>query len=455
MKRCGVLVLAALFIPLLISQVEGGTSLAISHAVFNPDDGLMTLHGSNFESFGPLEVWIGDICLTCSTPAVCSTTPDTIECNLTGTPPASLGGTWKVWISACNSPHCKDEIHLAITTSVATCNSGDFVECYTGPAGTSGIGVCASGARSCIGGDWGGCEGEVVPANELCNDGLDNDCDGFFDLQDSDCCLDIDGDGYGTGPYCLGLDCDDSNPDVPGAPCDGPDSDACEEGIWECVGETVQCTDTTGDSTEICNGLDDDCNGIPDDRPDLCEDGLSCTFNTCSGGNCTSSLSSSACLIDGVCYTQGQSNPDSACLVCYPSVSQASWRLVPGTCLIDDFCYANGQDNPTNACEYCDSSSNPYDWRDRTCNDGDPCTMDSCDPFNGCVHTMVSCDDGLACTHDSCDSSTGSCVSESICFGTETFTCPPTSVFSSSWTCTSAVYCSTATGQCTADDCCF
>jgi len=35
------------------------------------------------------------------------------------------------------------------------------------------------------------------------------------------------------------------------------------------------------------------------------------------------------------------------------------------------------------------------------CNDGNPCTIDSCGP-KGCVHIPVNCDDGNACTIDSC-----------------------------------------------------
>jgi hypothetical protein len=35
------------------------------------------------------------------------------------------------------------------------------------------------------------------------------------------------------------------------------------------------------------------------------------------------------------------------------------------------------------------------------CDDGNPCTVDSCGP-NGCVHVAVNCDDGNPCTVDSC-----------------------------------------------------
>jgi len=44
------------------------------------------------------------------------------------------------------------------------------------------------------------------------------------------------------------------------------------------------------------------------------------------------------------------------------------------------------------------------------CDDGDACTVDSCDADGACHHTPVSCDDGDACTVDSCRN--GSCANE-------------------------------------------
>ena len=44
------------------------------------------------------------------------------------------------------------------------------------------------------------------------------------------------------------------------------------------------------------------------------------------------------------------------------------------------------------------------------CDDGDPCTTDSCDPNGGaCLHVPRGCGDGNACTSDFCDPSTGQC----------------------------------------------
>jgi hypothetical protein len=44
------------------------------------------------------------------------------------------------------------------------------------------------------------------------------------------------------------------------------------------------------------------------------------------------------------------------------------------------------------------------------CDDGDACTIDSCDPVLGCLHEPVSCDDLNPCTTDYCDPRGGQCV---------------------------------------------
>lgn len=54
-------------------------------------------------------------------------------------------------------------------------------ECYTGPPGTEGIGVCSSGLATCdaTGKSFGTCAGEVTPFAESCADPSDENCDGY------------------------------------------------------------------------------------------------------------------------------------------------------------------------------------------------------------------------------------------------------------------------------------
>ena len=119
-------------------------------------------------------------------------------------------------------------------------------------------------------------------AKEICDDGLDNDCNGLVDAEDLPCmpeCYDVDGDGFFTGgDHCGPVDCDDGNAAVnPGMPdlcdgvdndcnadsndgsgeswfgggsCDGPDPDPWQEGTMECIDGEQVCTDETGDNSD-------------------------------------------------------------------------------------------------------------------------------------------------------------------------------------------------------------
>jgi hypothetical protein len=42
-----------------------------------------------------------------------------------------------------------------------------------------------------------------------------------------------------------------------------------------------------------------------------------------------------------------------------------------------------------------------------SCDDNNPCTIDTCDSVQGCIHTPVNCDDGNVCTADTCSPTGG------------------------------------------------
>jgi len=64
---------------------------------------------------------------------------------------------------------------------------------------------------------------------------------------------------------------------------------------------------------------------------------------------------------------------------------------------------------PDSCCSY--SCCNCCIYEPADCDDGNPCTVDSC-TSDGCVHEPVNCDDGDACTADSCTSN--GCVHEPV-----------------------------------------
>lgn len=57
---------------------------------------------------------------------------------------------------------------------------GNTQSCYTGAAGTQGVGPCKAGTQTCSGGVWGSCTGQITPQTETCN-GVDDDCNGKVD----------------------------------------------------------------------------------------------------------------------------------------------------------------------------------------------------------------------------------------------------------------------------------
>src|SRR5690606_2222378 len=136
---------------------------------------------------------------------------------------------------------------------------------------------------------------DVSPAaGEHCTDGVDNNCDGNTDADDTLCasgCADQDGDGHHDAT-CGGDDCDDNRGDVhPGQPeqcvdeidndcngrADAMDPWGCAAGCADSDGDGypdrscggADCADASAETfpgaTEACDGIDNDCDGAIDE----------------------------------------------------------------------------------------------------------------------------------------------------------------------------------------------
>jgi cysteine-rich repeat protein len=134
------------------------------------------------------------------------------------------------------------------------------------------------------------------------------------------------------------------------------------DGLAECTAEEA--------TPEVCNGIDDNCDGGLDEN--TCDDGNACTIDLCQGE-------------DGCVYES----------------------LMEGECLDGDACTIGDH------CEEGVCVGKPID-----CEDGNPCTLDSCDGLGGCQSENVTalCDDGDPCT-------LGDLCQEGVCVGSANLAC--------------------------------
>ena len=71
--------------------------------------------------------------------------------------------------------------------------------CYIGDPAVRGVGACAEGVQVCDASqefpEWGECLGAVLPSAEVVGNGIDDDCDGLADCEDTE---------FEADPICLG-----------------------------------------------------------------------------------------------------------------------------------------------------------------------------------------------------------------------------------------------------------
>ena len=232
-----------------------------------------------------------------------------------------------------------------------------------------------------------------------------------------------------TAECSLDGQCDD------GDPCT---QDQCVEGICIRTGiggcracaKDADCKDGNGCTQDVCesgkcayHALPEPCHACSSDKQ--CDDSNECTKDKCTdAGTCESTCQCAAtCASDGDCYTGDLCAP----AVCESSKGTGSCHETacvphPITCDDKDPCTLDTCDGAVGECRHAKIPDCGSCASDGDCTDADLCTIDTCSAdTHACVHTPDPCDDGDATTVDGCMPSLGclhvkkSCAADADC----------------------------------------
>ncbi|MBO6936114.1 MAG: hypothetical protein JJ863_14125 [Deltaproteobacteria bacterium] len=173
------------------------------------------------------------------------------------------------------------------------------------------------------------------------------------------------------------VDCG-SEPD--GTACD--DGDLCTTGdmcmTGACVGTAVSCRADASDCTGVCNPSTGACDDVAVADDETCDDGDACNGgDTCQSGVCTNTGTALDCDDSNACTTDS-CDTTSGCM----NMMMSGCMACSGDTDCDDSNACNGAET-CGADGTCEAGTVP------DCDDGDECTMDSCDATSGCTNTPI------------------------------------------------------------------
>jgi len=192
-----------------------------------------------------------------------------------------------------------------------------------------------------------------------------------------------------TSDPCLTAKCDQTSGKCKykgkpkGAPCDDGSkctkSDGCDDG--DCLGKVINCDDGNPCTDDACKQAE---GCTYSDTKGPCSDGTACTIgDICAAGQCKAGKKKN-CNDDNVCTAD----------TCDDNTGKCKFKQLSSAC--DD----------GNACTTKDVCSDGFCAGGAVdCDDSNPCTDDGCDKNSGCTHKAnnAPCNDGNACTdNDAC-----------------------------------------------------
>ena len=199
-------------------------------------------------------------------------------------------------------------------------------------------------------------------------------------------------------------------PAIPSWVCDP--IDACDEDADRCVECTkdAHCNDDKDCTIDKC--VNQHCKHEAQDS--ICDDGQFCNgkekcvpTNPSSGSSgcipgkppCPPATTCNETLDDCRCTSDAECDDGHPCTedLCTAGACQHITN--------DDICPDDG--DVCNGPERCDEYEGCVSGPALECDDGNACTVDSCDSGGGCVHEAVNCGDGNACVRTSCDPAKG------------------------------------------------
>lgn len=201
--------------------------------------------------------------------------------------------------------------------------------------------------------------------------------------------------------------------------------DACDPETGSCtyVADEAICDDDNLCTLTSCD-LDIGCVTLDDDGAE-CDDGVACTDeDLCLEGACVPGTNICPCEVDADCNDADQCNGVYICELLDNDLTACALLAKPVLCpsLADSPCQANVCQAASGECAIVDvDDGTPCADTDACttdelclsgectlaavdCDDAVDCTLDSCEPLIGCVHTpsAEACEDAVECTVDSC-----------------------------------------------------